>query len=62
MIDIVIFLVFSIVLLMFMAYPAIKIVEFLSKTYNFSDKQENFLVVFITILLSLLVGAFLKYF
>jgi len=62
MIDIVIFLVFSIVLLMFMAYPAIKIVEFLSKKYNFSDKQENFLVVFITIVLSLLVGAFLKYF
>jgi uncharacterized membrane protein YwzB len=60
-IDIVEFLVFSIVMLMFMAYPAIKIVEFIDKEEKFSEKKRNFYMIFFTILLSLLVGAFLKY-
>jgi len=62
MIDIVVFLVFSIVLLLFMAFPAIKIAEFLANRFKLSSKVENFLVVFITIVLSLAMGAFLKYF
>ena len=62
MIDIVIYLVFSIVLLFFMAYPAIKFVEFLSKRVNISKEMENFLVILFIIIFSLIVGAFLKYF
>ena len=62
MIDIVIYLVFSIVLIFFMAYPAIKIVEILSSKFNFSNKVQNFLTVAIAIVLALILGAFLKYF
>jgi hypothetical protein len=62
MIDIVVFLVFSIVLIFFMAYPAIKIVEFLDKQFSLNDKIQNILVVTIAIALALILGAFLKYF
>ena len=62
MIDIVVYLVFSIVLIFFMAFPAIKIVEFLNSNFNLSDKVKNILTVTIAILLALIMGAFLKYF
>ena len=62
MTDIVIFLVFSIVMLLFMAFPAIKIVEFFDEKYQFSDKTRNSLILILTVVLSLMVGAFLKYF
>ena len=61
MIDTVITLVFSIVMLLFMAFPAIKIVEFLEPKFNLSEKIKNILIIVITIILSLLVGLFLKY-
>ncbi len=60
MIDIVVTLVFSIVMLLFMAYPAIKIVEFLETKINLSQKRKNILIITITILLSLAIGLFLK--
>lgn len=60
MIDIVVILVFSIVMLLFMAYPAIKIVEFLETKINLSQKRKNILIITITILLSLAIGLFLK--
>ncbi len=60
MIDIVITLVFSIVMLMFMAYPAIKIVEFIESKKELSQNTKNSLTVIFTILLSLLIGLFLK--
>ncbi len=53
--------VFSIVLLIFMIYPAMKIVEFLEKFTNISDKMYDFLTVALTIFLSLLLGAGLYY-
>ena len=60
MIDIVVTLVFSIVMLMFMAYPAIKIVDFIESKKELSIKVKNSLTLILTILLSLLVGLFLK--
>ena len=62
MIDIAITLVFSIVMLLFMAFPAIKIVEFLEAKIAFTQRGKNILIIIITIILSLLVGLFLRYF
>ena len=50
-------LVFASVLLVFMIYPAIKIVEFLEIKMTITDKMYNILTVSITILLALIVGA-----
>ena len=61
MLDIVLTLVFSIVMLLFMAFPAIKIVEAIEKIIPLSEKLHNILQVLITILLSLSVGLFLKF-
>jgi len=61
-IDIVVTLVFSIVMLLFMAYPAIKIVEFIAPKFALSQRVKNILIIIVTILLSLVVGLFLRYF
>jgi hypothetical protein len=50
-------LVFSSVLLVFMIYPAIKIVEFLEIKMTITDKMYNILTVALTIILALIVGA-----
>ena len=55
--NIIMTLVFSSVLLVFMIYPAIKIVEFLEIKMTITDKMYNILTVSITILLALIVGA-----
>ncbi len=60
MIDIVETLVFSVVMLLFMAYPAIKIVEFYNSKFNLSLRAKNISILVITVILSLLVGLFLK--
>ena len=60
MIDIVVTLVFSIVMLLFMAYPAIKITEFIDSKKPLQPNIKNILIISITILLSLMVGLFLK--
>ncbi len=62
MMDIVITLVFSIVMLLFMLYPGIKITDFLYKKISLSKKYYNLIVFFTVILLSLLLGIFLKFF
>ncbi|MFY9073642.1 hypothetical protein CRU99_07480 [Malaciobacter mytili] len=59
--QIVMILVFSIVLLIFMIYPAMKIVEYLEKFITISDKMYDFLTVAITIALSLIFGVGLYY-
>jgi archaellum biogenesis protein FlaJ (TadC family) len=61
MTDIVITLVFSVVMLVFMAFPAMKIVEWLKPKTNFSEKVYNILQILITVILSLLIGLFLKF-
>lgn len=52
--------VFSVVMLMFMAFPAIKIVEWIDSRKEFSQKTYNGLIIGITIALSLMVGIFLQ--
>lgn len=55
--GIVMSLVFTSVLLVFMIYPAIKIVEFFETKMSISDRMYNILTVVITIVLALIVGA-----
>ena len=55
--QIIMTLVFTSVLLVFMIYPAIKIVSFSETKINISDKTYNVLTVVITIILALIVGA-----
>lgn len=55
--QIIMTLVFTSVLLVFMIYPAIKIVGFLETKMNISDKTYNVLTIVITIMLALVVGA-----
>lgn len=54
--QIIMTLVFSSVLLVFMIYPAIKIVEFLETKIVITDKSYNVLTVVITIILAIVVG------
>jgi hypothetical protein len=59
--EIVMTLVFSSVMLVFMIYPSMKIVEFLETKMHVSDKMYNILTVVLTIVLSLIIGAGLYY-
>ena len=61
MLDIVLTLIFSVVMLVFMAFPAMKIVEWIKPKTNYSEKTYNILQVLLTILLSLAIGLFLKF-
>ena len=61
MLDIILTLVFSVVMLVFMAFPATKIVEAIEKRTSLSEKLHNVLLILITIVLSLIVGLFLKF-
>jgi len=58
--PIVMTLIFSVVMLMFMAFPAMKIVEWIDNYKKLSPKVQNILTIIITILLSLIVGIFLE--
>ncbi len=58
--NIVVTLVFSIVLLMFMVYPSIKIVEWIQTKKEISQRSYNILVFSFAILLSLIVGIWLQ--
>ncbi len=55
-------LVFTIVMLMFMAFPAIKIVESIEKKIELSIRVKNILTILFTIILSLGVALFLEFF
>jgi len=61
MIDIVITLIFSVAMLVFMAFPAMKIVNFLESKFTINEKISNILQIIITIILSILIGLFLKF-
>jgi hypothetical protein len=61
MIDIVLSLVFAAPLLIIMAYPAMKITEFLEKRIDINERLYNKLTVTITIILSLIFGLLLHY-
>jgi hypothetical protein len=60
MTQIVITAVFTFAMFMFMAFPAIKIVEFIHKKKELSEKSQNILTIVFTILLSLLIALFLQ--
>jgi len=60
MINIVLTLVFSVVMLIFMIFPAMKIVEWIEKRVKISVKWHNSLVFVVVFLLSLSIGLFLK--
>ncbi|SFV56936.1 hypothetical protein MNB_SM-7-459 [hydrothermal vent metagenome] len=61
MLDLVITLVFSIVMLFFMIFPAIKITEWIDKHYRLPQKLYTPIMLMIVVILSLMVGLFLKY-
>jgi len=61
MIDIVMTLVFSVVMLLFMIFPAMKIVEWIEDRVTVGEKWHNFLLFGIIILLSLGIGLFLRF-
>jgi hypothetical protein len=58
--NIIITLVFSIVMLFFMLYPAMLIVEFISKHKEISETTQKILLITITLILSIGIGIFLK--
>ena len=62
MIEIVLIAAFSVVMLVFMIYPAMRIVEFLETKMEISEKMYNVLTVVLTIVLSLIIGLGLYYF
>ncbi|MEA3455585.1 MAG: hypothetical protein U9R26_03675 [Campylobacterota bacterium] len=59
--DIVLTLVFSIVMLIFMIYPAMKITEWIDSKIAIPEKWYNPLMFFILLLLSLAIGLFLRF-
>jgi len=61
MTDIVITLVFSIVMLIFMAFPAMKIIEWFKTKTDYTEQTYNILQMVLIVILSLLIGIFLKF-
>ncbi|MEA3491655.1 MAG: hypothetical protein U9R27_07110 [Campylobacterota bacterium] len=61
MLNIVLTLVFSIVMLIFMIFPAMKITEWIDSKIPVPEKWYNPLMFFIILLLSLSIGLFLRY-
>jgi len=59
--EVIITLVFSSAMLIFMIYPAMKIVEFIETKTEVNDKMYNILTVVLTIVLSLVIGMGLYY-
>lgn len=60
--DMVFILVFSVVLLFFSIFPAIKIVSLIEKKRKLSTREYNIYTIILTIAISLCGGLFLKYF
>jgi hypothetical protein len=61
MLDFVLTLTFSVVMLVFMAFPAMKIVNFIESKVTLSEKMRNIALIGIIVLLSLSIGLFLKF-
>jgi len=62
MTDTVLTLVFSIVMLVFMAFPAMKIVDWGYTKIHIDSKWYNVSVIVTTVTLSVLVGLFLRFY
>ncbi|SFV58342.1 hypothetical protein MNB_SV-8-1288 [hydrothermal vent metagenome] len=61
MLNIILTLVFSVVMLVFMAFPAMKIVTWIRLKTDFSEKTYSILQILLTIVFSLLIGLFLEF-
>ncbi len=61
MINTVLMLVYTSVLLLFFAYPAMRISEWLIERFDIDEKWYKAMVIGITIIISLIVAAYLKY-
>lgn len=59
--DIILILVFSIVLLLIMFYPAIKIMEYVETKKTLSQRTYTTLTLILTVILSLIAGALLYF-
>jgi hypothetical protein len=59
--DIVLTLVFSLVMLIFMAFPAMKITEWIENKTDIDTKWHNILMFSIILLLSFAIGLFLRF-
>jgi hypothetical protein len=61
MMDVILTLVFSVVMLLFMIFPAMKIVEWVEYKITIKKKWHNALLFGVTTLLSLGIGLFLRF-
>ncbi|WP_457607493.1 hypothetical protein [Nitratifractor sp.] len=59
--DLVLTLVFSVVMLLFMSYPAMRVSEWLQEKAGMKEKWHTLTVISLTILFSLAIGIFLRY-
>ena len=60
--DILLTLTFSIVMLFFMIFPAMKITEWINSKYQIPEKLYTPFMLFVDLFLALLIGVFLKFF
>lgn len=60
-IDLVLTLVFSIVMLLFMIYPAMKSTEWLESVIDIDEKWHNYIMLSLIVIYSLAIGIFLKF-
>ncbi len=61
MLNIILTLVFSIVMLIFMIFPAMKIVEWVESKIDVPEKWHNPLLLLTTLFLSLCIGLFIQF-
>ncbi len=60
--NIVLTLTFSVVMLLFMVFPAMKIVEWIEQQWTVPQRWHNPLLFFWVVALSLAIGVFLRFF
>ena len=60
-IDILLTLVFSIVMLLFMSFPALKVADFVHEKFGIKEKWNPHLVITFTVVFSILIGLFLRF-
>ena len=59
--DLVLTLVFSVVMLLFMSYPAMRLSEWIEGRMGLDPKWHKFLVIAFTLVFSLAIGLFLRF-
>lgn len=59
--DLVLTLVFSVVMLLFMSYPAMRLSEWIEERMGLEPKWHKLLVISLTVIFSLLIGLYLRF-